>query len=215
VGSMGRIDTPMPVLSKKSCARCMTIFRQQFAQVHESAGSIPYAESIVMSLADADRPRSAISLCRRSNMPSRSCSHRRLLSQAQTAADRGASRFRSAATSSIDLQYTEHWDLKAALLKVCDQAEARGCAAASSCCCCPIDTSSRARYPFMPCSPPAPCITDWSRRDCAASPISWWRPARRVDAHHFACLIGYGRKPLCIPYLAYQTIVRHDAQGCD
>ena len=57
----------------------------------------------------------------------------------------------------------------------------------------------------MRCSPPAPCIIAWSRPGlrCKCNILVETGTAR--DAHHFACLIGYGATAV-YPYLAYQTL---------
>ena len=57
----------------------------------------------------------------------------------------------------------------------------------------------------MRCSPPARCITGWYKTGlrCRCNILVETGTAR--DAHHFACLIGYGATAV-YPYLAYQTL---------
>ena len=119
VGSMGD-DTPMPVLSKK-VRSLYDYFRQQFAQVtNPPIDSL--RESIVMSLQTQIGPECNIFVPAQQHAEqivlSSPVLSQRKLRQIVALADSGVP------NEFIDLQYDEHVDLKTALSKVCDQAEA-------------------------------------------------------------------------------------------
>jgi glutamate synthase (NADPH) large chain len=104
----------------------------------------------------------------------------------------------------IDLQYDPAEGLKAALERICDQAERAVRSGKLVICSCRTATSSRphpgaraARHRRG--APPA-------RRTglrCKCNLLVETGTAR--DAHHFACLIGYGATAV-YPYMAYQTL---------
>jgi glutamate synthase (NADPH) large chain len=199
VGSMGD-DTPMPVLSKK--ARSLyDYFRQQFAQVtNPPIDSL--RESIVMSLqtqigAEANifvaSPQHAEQIVLSSPILSQ-----RKLRQIVALAEVGVP------NEFIDLQYDEHLDLETALLRVCDHAE----------------TAVRLgklvlllsdRYLVKGKLPIHALLATGAVHHrlvatglrCKCNILVETGTAR--DAHHFACLIGYGATAV-YPYLAYQTL---------
>ncbi|MEO7206357.1 MAG: glutamate synthase large subunit [Steroidobacteraceae bacterium] len=199
VGSMGD-DTPMPVLSKK-VRSLYDYFRQQFAQVtNPPIDSL--RESIVMSLqtqigAEANifipSPQHAEQIVLSSPILSQ-----RKLRQIVALAESGVP------NEFIDLQYDEHLDLKTALLRVCDHAE----------------TAVRMgklvlllsdRYLVKGKLPIHALLATGAVHHrlvatglrCKCNILVETGTAR--DAHHFACLIGYGATAV-YPYLAYQTL---------
>jgi glutamate synthase (NADPH) large chain len=199
VGSMGD-DTPMPVLSKK-VRSLYDYFRQQFAQVtNPPIDSL--RESIVMSLqtqigAEANifvpSPQHAEQIVLSSPILSQ-----RKLRQIVALAEVGVP------NEFIDLQYDEHLDLKTALLSVCDHAE----------------TAVRLgklvlllsdRYLVKGKLPIHALLATGAVHHrlvatglrCKCNILVETGTAR--DAHHFACLIGYGATAV-YPYLAYQTL---------
>jgi glutamate synthase (NADPH/NADH) large chain len=199
VGSMGD-DTPMPVLSKK-VRSLYDYFRQQFAQVtNPPIDSL--RESIVMSLqtqigAEANifvpSPQHAEQIVLSSPILSQ-----RKLRQIVALAESGAP------NEFIDLQYDAHLDLKTALLRVCDHAE----------------TAVRLgklvlllsdRYLVKGKLPIHALLATGAVHHrlvatglrCKCNILVETGTAR--DAHHFACLIGYGATAV-YPYLAYQTL---------
>jgi glutamate synthase (NADPH) large chain len=199
VGSMGD-DTPMPVLSKK-VRSLYDYFRQQFAQVtNPPIDSL--RESIVMSLqtqigAEANifvpSPQHAEQIVLSSPILSQ-----RKLRQIVALAEAGVP------NEFIDLQYDEHLDLEAALLRVCDHAE----------------TAVRLgklvlllsdRYLVKGKLPIHALLATGAVHHrlvatglrCKCNILVETGTAR--DAHHFACLIGYGATAV-YPYLAYQTL---------
>ncbi|HTB87804.1 MAG TPA: glutamate synthase large subunit [Steroidobacteraceae bacterium] len=199
VGSMGD-DTPMPVLSKK-VRSLYDYFRQQFAQVtNPPIDSL--RESIVMSLqtqigSEANifvpSPQHAEQIVLSSPILSQ-----RKLRQIVALAESGVP------NEFIDLQYDEHLDLKTALLRVCDHAE----------------TAVRLgklvlllsdRYLVKGKLPIHALLATGAVHHrlvatglrCKCNILVETGTAR--DAHHFACLIGYGATAV-YPYLAYQTL---------
>jgi glutamate synthase (NADPH/NADH) large chain len=199
VGSMGD-DTPMPVLSKK-VRSLYDYFRQQFAQVtNPPIDSL--RESIVMSLqtqigAEANifvpSPQHAEQIVLSSPILSQ-----RKLRQIVALAESGVP------NEFIDLQYDAHLDLKTALLRVCDHAE----------------TAVRLgklvlllsdRYLVKGKLPIHALLATGAVHHrlvatglrCKCNILVETGTAR--DAHHFACLIGYGATAV-YPYLAYQTL---------
>jgi glutamate synthase (NADPH/NADH) large chain len=199
VGSMGD-DTPMPVLSKK-VRSLYDYFRQQFAQVtNPPIDSL--RESIVMSLqtqigAEANifvpSPQHAEQIVLSSPILSQ-----RKLRQIVALAESGVP------NEFIDLQYDEHLDLKTALTRVCDHAE----------------TAVRLgklvlllsdRYLVKGKLPIHALLATGAVHHrlvatglrCKCNILVETGTAR--DAHHFACLIGYGATAV-YPYLAYQTL---------
>jgi glutamate synthase (NADPH/NADH) large chain len=199
VGSMGD-DTPMPVLSKK-VRSLYDYFRQQFAQVtNPPIDSL--RESIVMSLqtqigAEANIFVPSAQHAEQIVLSSPILSQRKLR-QIVALAEVGVP------NEFIDLQYDEHLDLKTALLSVCDHAE----------------TAVRLgklvlllsdRYLVKGKLPIHALLATGAVHHrlvatglrCKCNILVETGTAR--DAHHFACLIGYGATAV-YPYLAYQTL---------
>jgi glutamate synthase (NADPH/NADH) large chain len=199
VGSMGD-DTPMPVLSKK-VRSLYDYFRQQFAQVtNPPIDSL--RESIVMSLqtqigAEANIFVPSAQHAEQIVLSSPILSQRKLRQIVALAESGVPNEF-------IDLQYDAHLDLKTALLKVCDHAE----------------TAVRLgklvlllsdRYLVKGNLPIHALLATGAVHHrlvatglrCKCNILVETGTAR--DAHHFACLIGYGATAV-YPYLAYQTL---------
>ena len=211
VGSMGD-DTPMPVLSKK-VRSLYDYFRQQFAQVtNPPIDSL--RESIVMSLQTQIGPECNIfvpaAAARRAD--------RALLADplaAQAAPDRGPRGFRRSERihrPAIRLSL----DLKSAILAVCDQAEAAVRAGK-------LVLLLSDRYLVKGKMPIHALLATGAVHHrlvktglrCKCNILVETGTAR--DAHHFACLIGYGATAV-YPYLAYQTLfdlMRKGAQQID
>jgi glutamate synthase (NADPH/NADH) large chain len=199
VGSMGD-DTPMPVLSKK-VRSLYDYFRQQFAQVtNPPIDSL--RESIVMSLqtqigAEANifvpAPQHAEQIVLSSPILSQ-----RKLRQIVGMEDSGVP------NEFLDLQYAEHLDLKTAILAVCDQAEAAVRAGK-------LVLLLSDRYLIKGNIPIQALLATGAVHHrlvktglrCKCNILVETGTAR--DAHHFACLIGYGATAV-YPYLAYQTL---------
>ena len=199
VGSMGD-DTPMPVLSKK-VRSLYDYFRQQFAQVtNPPIDSL--RESIVMSLQTQIGPEANIFVPAPQHAEqivlSSPILSQRKLRQIVALAESGVP------NEFIDLQYDEHLDLKTALLRVCDHAE----------------TAVRLgklvlllsdRYLVKGKLPIHALLATGAVHHrlvatglrCKCNILVETGTAR--DAHHFACLIGYGATAV-YPYLAYQTL---------
>ena len=199
VGSMGD-DTPMPVLSKK--ARSLyDYFRQQFAQVtNPPIDSL--RESIVMSLQTqigpecnifVPAPQHANQIVLNSPVLSQ-----RKLRQIMGLAEAGITH------EFLDLQYEEELDLKSAILRVCDRAEAA------------VRDGKlvlllsdrylvRGKLPIHALLATGAVHTRLVQTGlrCKCNILVETGTAR--DAHHFACLIGYGATAI-YPYLAYQTL---------
>jgi glutamate synthase (NADPH) large chain len=199
VGSMGD-DTPMPVLSKK-VRSLYDYFRQQFAQVtNPPIDSL--RESIVMSLQTQIGPESNIFVpvpqhAEQIVLSSPVLSQRKLR-QIVALADSGVP------NEFIDLQFDEHLDLKTALLNVCDQAEA---AVRNG----KLVLLLSDRYLVRGKMPLHALLATGAVHQrlvatglrCKCNILVETGTAR--DAHHFACLIGYGATAV-YPYLAYQTL---------
>ncbi len=199
VGSMGD-DTPMPVLSRK-VRSLYDYFRQQFAQVtNPPIDSL--RESIVMSLQTQIGPEANIFVPASQHAEqivlSSPVLSQRKLRQIVALADSGVP------NEFIDLQYDESLDLKAAILKVCDQAEAavRGGK---------LVLLLSDRYLVAGKLPLHALLATGAVHHrliatglrCKCNILVETGTAR--DAHHFACLIGYGATAV-YPYLAYQTL---------
>jgi glutamate synthase (NADPH/NADH) large chain len=199
VGSMGD-DTPMPVLSKK-VRSLYDYFRQQFAQVtNPPIDSL--RESIVMSLQTQIGPEANIFVpgpqhAEQIVLSSPVLSQRKLR-QIMGLEDSGAPH------EFIDLQYDEQLDLKAAILTVCDQAEAAVRAGK-------LVLLLSDRYLVKGMIPIHALLATGAVHHrlvgtglrCKCNILVETGTAR--DAHHFACLIGYGATAV-YPYLAYQTL---------
>jgi glutamate synthase (NADPH) large chain len=199
VGSMGD-DTPMPVLSRK-VRSLYDYFRQQFAQVtNPPIDSL--RESIVMSLQTQIGPEANIFVPAQQHAEqivlSSPILSQRKLRQIIALAESGVP------NEFIDLQYDEHLDLKTALLRVCDQAEAavrQG----------KLVLLLSDRYLVKAKLPIHALLATGAVHHrlvatglrCKCNILVETGTAR--DAHHFACLIGYGATAV-YPYLAYQTL---------
>jgi glutamate synthase (NADPH/NADH) large chain len=206
VGSMGD-DTPMPVLSKK-VRSLYDYFRQQFAQVtNPPIDSL--RESIVMSLQTQIGPEANIFVPAPQHAEqivlSSPVLSQRKLRQIVALAESGVP------NEFIDLQYDEHLDLKTALLRICDQAEAavrQG----------KLVLLLSDRYLVKAKLPIHALLATGAVHHrlvatglrCKCNILVETGTAR--DAHHFACLIGYGATAV-YPYLAYQTLFDLMRQG--
>ena len=199
VGSMGD-DTPMPVLSKK-VRSLYDYFRQQFAQVtNPPIDSL--RESIVMSLQTQICPEGNIFVPAQQHAEQIALSSpilsQRKLRQIVALADSGVP------NQFIDLQYDEHLDLKTALGRVCDQAEE---AVRNG----KLVLLLSDRYLVKGKLPLHALLATGAVHHrliatglrCKCNILVETGTAR--DAHHFACLIGYGATAV-YPYLAYQTL---------
>jgi glutamate synthase (NADPH/NADH) large chain len=199
VGSMGD-DTPMPVLSKK--ARSLyDYFRQQFAQVtNPPIDSL--RENIVMSLQTQIGPECNIFVPAQQHAEqivlSSPVLSQRKLRQIMALEDSGVPH------EFVDLQYDEKLDLEAAILAVCDQAEA---AVRNG----KLVLLLSDRYLVKGKLPIHALLATGAVHHrlvntglrCKCNILVETGTAR--DAHHFACLIGYGATAV-YPYLAYQTL---------
>ena len=199
VGSMGD-DTPMPVLSRK-VRSLFDYFRQQFAQVtNPPIDSL--RESIVMSLQTQIGPECNIFVPMQQHaeqvvLSSPVLSQRKLRQIVALAGSGVPHEF-------IDLQYEENEDLKSALLAVCDQAEN---AVRNG----KLVLLLSDRYLVRGKLPIHALLATGAVHNrlvetglrCKCNLLVETGVAR--DAHHFACLIGYGATAV-YPYLAYQTL---------
>ncbi len=199
VGSMGD-DTPMPVLSRK-VRSLYDYFRQQFAQVtNPPIDSL--RESIVMSLQTQIGPECNIFVpgpqhAEQIVLSSPILSQRKLR-QIVGMEDSGVPH------QFIDLQFDPALDLKTAILDVCDQAEAAVRAGK-------LVLLLSDRYLVQGKLPIHALLATGAVHHrlvktglrCKCNILVETGTAR--DAHHFACLIGYGATAV-YPYLAYQTL---------
>jgi glutamate synthase (NADPH/NADH) large chain len=199
VGSMGD-DTPMPVLSKK-VRSLYDYFRQQFAQVtNPPIDSL--RESIVMSLQTQIGQECNIFVPAQQHAEqivlSSPVLSQRKLRQIMGLEDAGVPH------EFIDLQYDERLDLRSAIITVCDQAEAAVRAGK-------VVLLLSDRYPVKGTLPIQALLATGAVHHrlvrtglrCKCNILVETGTAR--DAHHFACLIGYGATAV-YPYLAYQTL---------
>jgi glutamate synthase (NADPH/NADH) large chain len=199
VGSMGD-DTPMPVLSSK-VRSLYDFFRQQFAQVTNPPID-PLRESIVMSLQTQIGPECNIFVpapehARQIVMNSPVLSQRKLR-EILAMSDFGVTH------EFIDLQYEPGEGLERALLRLCDQAEAavRGGK---------LVLMLSDRYLVQGKLPAHALLATGAVHHrlvekglrCKCNLLIETGTAR--EAHHFACLIGYGATAV-YPYMAYQTL---------
>jgi glutamate synthase (NADPH) large chain len=199
VGSMGD-DTPMPVLSHK-IRSLYDYFRQQFAQVTNPPID-PLRETIVMSLQTQIGPE-----C---NVFAPAPEHARqivlnspILSQRKLRQILGDKDF-GVTHEFIDLQYPDEEALGAAILRICDQAEAavRGGK---------LVLLLSDRYLVRGKVPIHALLATGAVHHrlvqtglrCKCNLLVETGTAR--DPHHFACLIGYGATAV-YPYMAYQTL---------
>jgi glutamate synthase (NADPH/NADH) large chain len=199
VGSMGD-DTPMPVLSKK-VRSLYDYFRQQFAQVtNPPIDSL--RESIVMSLQTQIGPECNIFVPAQQHAEqivlSSPVLSQRKLRQIMGLEDSGVPH------EFIDLQYPAELDLKAAIANVCDLAEAAVRAGK-------LVLLLSDRYLVKGRIPIHALLATGAVHHrlvktglrCKCNILVETGTAR--DAHHFACLLGYGATAV-YPYLAYQTL---------
>jgi len=199
VGSMGD-DTPMPVLSKK-VRSLYDYFRQQFAQVtNPPIDSL--RESIVMSLQTQIGPEGNVFVPAQHNAEqivlSSPILSQRKLRQIVALADSGVP------NEFIDLQYDEQLDLKTALERISTQAEQ---AVRNG----KLVLLLSDRYLVRGKLPVHALLATGAVHHrliatglrCKCNILVETGTAR--DAHHFACLIGYGATAV-YPYLAYQTL---------
>jgi glutamate synthase (NADPH) large chain len=199
VGSMGD-DTPMPVLSKK-VRSLYDYFRQQFAQVtNPPIDSL--RESIVMSLQTQIGPEANIFVPAQQHAEQIVLSSP-ILSQRKLRQIMGVEGS-GVPNEFIDLQYDAGLDLKAAILAVCDQAEA---AVRNG----KVVLLLSDRYLVTGKIPIQALLATGAVHHrlikqglrCLCNILVETGTAR--DAHHFACLIGFGATAV-YPYLAYQTL---------
>jgi glutamate synthase (NADPH/NADH) large chain len=199
VGSMGD-DTPMPVLSKQ-VRSLYDYFRQQFAQVtNPPIDSL--RESIVMSLQTQIGPECNIFVPAQQHAEqivlSSPVLSQRKLRQIMGLVDSGVPH------EFIDLQFDAGLELKTAILAVCDQAEAAVRAGK-------LVLLLSDRYLVKGKIPIHALLATGAVHHrlvktglrCKCNLLIETGTAR--DAHHFACLIGYGATAV-YPYLAYQTL---------
>jgi len=199
VGSMGD-DTPMPVLSSK-VRSLYDYFRQQFAQVTNPPID-PLRESIVMSLQTQIGPECNIFVpapehARQVVMNSPVLSQRKLR-EILAMTDFGVTH------EFIDLQYAQDEELKTAIMRVCDQAEMAVRAGKLV-----LMLSDRylvegklPMHALLATGAVHHRLVDKGLR-CKCNLLVETGTAR--EAHHFACLIGYGATAV-YPYMAYQTL---------
>jgi glutamate synthase (NADPH/NADH) large chain len=206
VGSMGD-DTPMPVLSRK-VRSLYDYFRQQFAQVtNPPIDSL--RESIVMSLQTQIGPEANIFVPEPKHAEqivlSSPILSQRKLRQIVALAESGVP------NEFIDLQYDEQLDLKTALSRICDHAETAVRAGS-------LVLLLSDRYLVKGKLPVHALLATGAVHHrlvatglrCKCNILVETGTAR--DAHHFACLIGYGATAV-YPYLAYQTLFDMLAKG--
>src|SRR6202522_2562518 len=199
VGSMGD-DTPMPVLSTK-VRSLYDYFRQAFAQVtNPPIDSL--RESIVMSLQTQIGPECNIFVPMQQHAEqivlSSPVLSQRKLRQIMGLEDSGVPH------EFVDLQADPALDLKSAILKVCDQAEAAVRAGK-------LVLLLSDRYLVKGKVPIHALLATGAVHHrlvktglrCKCNILVETGTAR--DAHHFACLLGYGATAV-YPYLAYQTL---------
>ncbi|NNM61622.1 MAG: glutamate synthase large subunit [Steroidobacteraceae bacterium] len=199
VGSMGD-DTPMPVLSKK-IRSLFDYFRQQFAQVtNPPIDSL--RESVVMSLQTQIGPECNIFVplpqhAEQIVLSSPVLSQRKLR-QIVALADSGVP------YEFLDLQYAQALDLKSAILALCDRAE-RAVRDGKLVLLLSDRYLVRGKLPIHALLATGAVhhrLVETGLR-CKCNILVETGVAR--DAHHFACLIGYGATAV-YPYLAYQTL---------
>jgi len=206
IGSMGD-DTPMPVLSHKPRA-LYDYFRQQFAQVTNPPID-PLRESIVMSLSTQIGPECNVFVplpehARQIVLNSPILSQRKLRQVLASEDVVEANEF-------LDLQYEPAEGLKAALRRICDQAEA---AVRDG----KLVLMLSDRYLVQGKLPAHALLATGAVHHrlvetglrCKCNILVETGSAR--DAHHFACLIGYGATAV-YPYMAYQTLYEMMRKG--
>jgi glutamate synthase (NADPH/NADH) large chain len=206
VGSMGD-DTPMPVLSHK-IRSLYDYFRQQFAQVTNPPID-PLRESIVMSLSTSIGP-----LC---NVFAPVPEHaRQIVLSSPVLSQRKLRQILASeevveANEFIDLQYDPDEGLRAAIARICDQAEAAVREGK-------LVLLLSDRYLVQGKLPVHALLATGavhhrlveSGLRCKCNLLVETGTAR--DAHQFACLIGYGATAV-YPYMAYQTLYEMMRKG--
>jgi glutamate synthase (NADPH/NADH) large chain len=206
VGSMGD-DTPMPVLSHKTRS-LYDYFRQQFAQVtNPPIDSL--RESIVMSLQTQIGPECNVFVpipehARQIVMTSPVLSQRKLRQILASEDVIEAHEF-------IDLQYDAAEGLKSAILRVCAQAESAVREGK-------LVLLLSDRYLVQGKLPIHALLATGAVHHrlvetglrCKCNLLVETGTTR--DAHHFACLIGYGATAV-YPYMAYQTLYEMMRKG--
>jgi glutamate synthase (NADPH/NADH) large chain len=207
VGSMGD-DTPIAVLSHK-VRSLYDYFRQQFAQVTNPPID-PLRESIVMSLATSIGPECNVFVpspehARQIVLSSPVLSQRKL--RQILASDEVVE-----ANEFIDLQYDPAEGLKAAILRICDQAETAVREEGKLVLLLSDRYLVQGKLPIHALLATGAVhhrLVDKGLR-CKCNILVETGTAR--DAHHFACLIGYGATAV-YPYMAYQTLYEMMRKG--
>jgi glutamate synthase (NADPH/NADH) large chain len=199
VGSMGD-DTPMPVLSTK-VRSLYDYFRQQFAQVTNPPID-PLRESIVMSLQTQIGPECNIFVpapehARQVVMNSPVLSQRKLR-EILAMTDFGVTH------EFVDLQYPQDEGLRKAIVRVCDQAEAAARAGKLV-----LMLSDRylaeGKLPLHALLATGAVHHRLVEKGLRSKCNLLVETGTAREAHHFACLIGYGATAV-YPYMAYQTL---------
>jgi glutamate synthase (NADPH/NADH) large chain len=206
VGSMGD-DTPMPVLSHK-VRSLYDYFRQQFAQVTNPPID-PLRESIVMSVGTQIGPECNVFTpapehARQIVLSSPILSQRKLRQIL-------ASEDVAEANEYIDLQYEPAEGLRAAIARICDQAEA---AVRDGRLVLVLSDRFLAQgklpaHALLAVGAVHRRLVETGLR-CKCNILVETGTAR--DPHHFACLIGYGATAV-YPYMAYQTLYEMMRRG--
>ncbi len=207
VGSMGD-DTPDAGAVEES-AVSLRLFPATVCAGHESADR-QSARKHRHVAADADRPRvqhlrAGAAACRANRALTRPCC------RSASCARSWRWRIPACRTSSSTCNTTSTWISRPRLSKVCDQAEA---AVRNG----KLVLLLSDRYPVKGKVPVHALLATGAVHHrlvktglrCKCNILVETGTAR--DAHHFACLIGYGATAV-YPYLAYQTLVRSHAQG--
>ncbi len=206
VGSMGD-DTPMPVLSHK-IRSLYDYFRQQFAQVTNPPID-PLRESIVMSVSTQIGPECNVFV----PLPEHA---RQIVLNSPVLSQRELRQILASedvveSNEFIDLQYEPSLGLKAAILAICDQAEAAVREGK-------LVLMLSDRYLVQGKLPIHALLATGAVHHrlvetglrCKCNILVETGTAR--DAHHFACLIGYGATAV-YPYMAYQTLYEMMRKG--
>jgi glutamate synthase (NADPH/NADH) large chain len=206
VGSMGD-DTPMPVLSHK-IRSLYDYFRQQFAQVTNPPID-PLRESIVMSLSTQIGPECNVFVplpehARQIVLSSPVLSQRKLRQILASEDVVEANEF-------LDLQYEPAEGLKAAILRVCDQAEAavRDGKLVLLLSDRYLQQGKLPIHALLATGAVHHRLVETGLR-CKCNMLVETGTVR--DAHHFAALIGYGATAV-YPYMAYQTLYEMMRKG--
>jgi glutamate synthase (NADPH/NADH) large chain len=206
VGSMGD-DTPMPVMSHK-IRSLYDYFRQQFAQVTNPPID-PLRESIVMSLSTQIGPECNVFVpapehARQIVLNSPVLSQRKLRQILASEEVAEANEF-------LDLQYDPAEGLKAALLRLCDQAEAavRDGKLVLLLSDRYLSQGKLPAHALLATGAVHHRLVDRGLR-CQCNLLVETGTVR--DAHQFAALIGYGATAV-YPYMAYQTLYEMMRKG--